>query len=67
MPGARATHHDQLTTDRAAARRRIVEFHRGRDRYMRKHHSAPVRAAVRLLWVWAYLVRAAAALPVLSR
>jgi GT2 family glycosyltransferase len=61
VPAARAIHHDQLTTDAAAARRRIVEFHRGRDRYMRKHHSHPARIAARLLWAWAYLVRGAAA------
>ena len=35
-PGARAIHHDQLSTDAAAMRRRIVEFHRGRDRYLRR-------------------------------
>ena len=37
VPGARAVHHDQLGTDTAAMRRRIVEFHRNRDRYFRKH------------------------------
>ena len=36
-------HHDQLTTDLRSARRRIVEFHRNRDLYMRKHHTAPER------------------------
>ncbi len=39
VPGAEAVHHDQLTTDLRSARRRIVEFHRNRDRYMRKHHT----------------------------
>lgn len=58
VPGARAIHHDQLTTDLGRARRRIVEFHRGRDRYLRKHVSAPERLAVRLLGVWFYLVLA---------
>lgn len=62
VPAARAVHHDQLSTDSASARRRIVEFHRGRDRYLRKHHSAATRAAVRALGVWFYLVRATAAL-----
>ena len=62
VPAARAVHHDQLKGDRASARRRLVEFHRGRARYLRKHHSAPVQAAVRALSVWFYLVRAAAAL-----
>ena len=37
VPTARALHHDQLSTDRAAMRRRIVEFHRGRDLYFAKH------------------------------
>ncbi|MEJ7715151.1 MAG: hypothetical protein WKF40_05355 [Thermoleophilaceae bacterium] len=41
VPGARAVHHDQLSTDTRAARRRIVEFHRNRDRYMAKHHGPP--------------------------
>ena len=39
VPAARAVHHEQLATDAAAAARRIVEFHRDRDRYMRKHHG----------------------------
>ena len=58
VPSARALHHDQLTTDFGRARRRIVEFHRGRDRYLRKHASAPERIAVRLLSAWFYLVLA---------
>jgi GT2 family glycosyltransferase len=62
VPAARALHHEQLATDRAAAERRIVEFHRGRERYMRKHHSRAAALAVRALTAWAYLVRAAAAL-----
>jgi N-acetylglucosaminyl-diphospho-decaprenol L-rhamnosyltransferase len=62
VPAARAIHHDQLVTDSAGGRRRLVEFHRGRDRYLRKHHSAPTRVAVRALGAWSYLVRAAAAL-----
>jgi N-acetylglucosaminyl-diphospho-decaprenol L-rhamnosyltransferase len=62
VPAALAIHHDQLSSDPAGMRRRIVEFHRGRDRYMRKHHSAPGRLAARLLWTWAYGVRALAAL-----
>jgi GT2 family glycosyltransferase len=62
VPRARAIHHDQLSTDPASMHRRIVEFHRGRDLYMRKHHSAPARVASRLLWTWAYAVRALAAL-----
>ena len=62
VPAARAIHHDQLHTDSAGGRRRLVEFHRGRDRYLKKHHSPLTRAAVRALGAWAYLVRAAAAL-----
>ena len=37
VPGAQAVHHDQLGTDSAAMRRRIVEFHRNRELYFRKH------------------------------
>ena len=62
VPGAEAIHHEQLATDRAAEARRIVEFHRGRDLYMRKHHSAAVAALTRVLNSWTYLPRALAAL-----
>jgi GT2 family glycosyltransferase len=62
VPQARAVHHEQLSTDAASAARRITEFHRGRDRYMRKHHSAAAALAVRLLTAWAYGLRALAAL-----
>ncbi|MBV9213421.1 MAG: glycosyltransferase family 2 protein, partial [Actinobacteria bacterium] len=62
VPEARAVHREQLATDRAAAERRIVEFHRNRDRYMRKHHSRAAAFAVRALTAWAYLARAGAAL-----
>ena len=62
VPAARAVHHEQLASDREAGERRIVEFHRGRDRYMRKHHSSAAAAAVRVLTAWSYLARAAAAL-----
>jgi GT2 family glycosyltransferase len=58
VPQARALHHEQLSTDSAAAARRITEFHRGRDRYMRKHHSAVSALVVRVLTAWAYAVRA---------
>jgi N-acetylglucosaminyl-diphospho-decaprenol L-rhamnosyltransferase len=60
VPAARAIHREQLSTDRAAAERRIVEFHRNRDRYMRKHHGPAAALAVRVLTAWAYLVRAVA-------
>jgi GT2 family glycosyltransferase len=62
VPAARAVHHDQLSTDPNAMRRRIVEFHRGRDRYLRKHRSAATRYAWRPLWAWFYAVRALVAL-----
>lgn len=61
VPAARAIHHDQLSTDLAAGLPRIVEFHRNRDRFMRKHHSPAAALAVRLLTAWAYGVRAAVA------
>lgn len=58
VPAARAVHHDQLSSDLAAGLPRIVEFHRNRDLYMRKHHSPAAARAVRLLTAWAYGVRA---------
>ena len=62
VPDARAVHHDQLGTDAAAMRRRIVEFHRNRDLYFRKHGMPVTRMLWRLCWTWAYGVRAMAAL-----
>jgi N-acetylglucosaminyl-diphospho-decaprenol L-rhamnosyltransferase len=62
VPAARAVHHDQLATDLAAGLPRIVEFHRNRDLYMRKHGSAAAAIAVRLLTAWSYAARAVAAL-----
>ncbi len=61
VPGAVAIHHEQLATDRASADRRLVEFHRGRDRYMRKHHGAAAALIARALSAWSYAVRALAA------
>ncbi len=61
VPSARAIHHDQLNTDLAAARRRIVEFHRNRDLYLRKHHGPLTRAVVRALGAWFYAACAVAA------
>jgi GT2 family glycosyltransferase len=61
VPTAHAIHHEQLATDRSGARR-VVQFHRGRDLYMQKHHSAPVVALSRLLWSWSYVPRAIAAI-----
>ena len=57
-PAAVAKHHNQLSTDRAAEGRRLAEFHRNRDLYMRKHHSTGERLLTRALWVLAYLERA---------
>ena len=62
VPAAEAVHHEQLASDFEGERRRIVEFHRGRDRYMRKHHGAAAAALVRVLTAWSYLPRALAAL-----
>jgi N-acetylglucosaminyl-diphospho-decaprenol L-rhamnosyltransferase len=61
VPAAVAVHHEQLATD-AVPERRIVEMSRGRDRYMRKHHSRAAARAVRWLTAWSYAVRALAAL-----
>jgi N-acetylglucosaminyl-diphospho-decaprenol L-rhamnosyltransferase len=60
-PHARAVHHDQLSTDAAAMRRRIVEFHRNRDLYFRKHGMNGTRLLWTVCWTWAYLARALAA------
>ena len=62
VPAARAIHHEQLSSDRAAGSRRVVEFHRNRDLYMRKHHGAAAAALVRALTALSYLPRALAAL-----
>ncbi|HEX3691825.1 MAG TPA: glycosyltransferase [Solirubrobacteraceae bacterium] len=62
VPGARAVHHEQLSSDLAAGRERIVEMARNRDLYMRKHHSRTAALAVRLLTAWTYGLRALAAL-----
>jgi GT2 family glycosyltransferase len=62
VPGAEVVHHEQLATDRQARERRIVEFHRGRDRYLRKHHGATSARIAGLLAAWSYALRALAAL-----
>jgi GT2 family glycosyltransferase len=61
VPAAEAVHHDQLSTDLAKGLPRIVEFHRNRDLYMRKHHGAVAALAVRVLTAWSYALRALAA------
>jgi N-acetylglucosaminyl-diphospho-decaprenol L-rhamnosyltransferase len=58
VPAAKAVHHDQLSTDLGAGLPRIVEFHRNRDLYMRKHHGRAAALAVRLLTAWSYAIRA---------
>jgi len=62
VPSAEAIHHDQLSTDLSAGLPRIVEFHRNRDLYMRKHHGRAAALAVRLLTAWSYALRALAAI-----
>jgi GT2 family glycosyltransferase len=61
VPAAQAVHHDQLSTDLAKGLPRIVEFHRNRDLYMRKHHGVVAAIAVRLLTAWTYALRGLAA------
>ena len=61
VPDARAVHHEQLSTG-ALPQRRIVELARGRDLYMRKHHSRAAAVAARLLIAWSYALRAVGAL-----
>lgn len=61
VPAARAIHHDQLSTDLSAGLPRIVEFHRNRDLFMRKHHSPTSARIVAVLTAWTYAVRALAA------
>jgi GT2 family glycosyltransferase len=62
VPSAEAVHHDQLSTDLAAGLPRIVEFHRNRDLYMRKHHCQATALTVRGLTAWSYALRALAAM-----
>jgi N-acetylglucosaminyl-diphospho-decaprenol L-rhamnosyltransferase len=62
VPGAEVVHHEQLASDLASQRRRVVEFHRGRDRYLRKHHGRLAAFAARPLLAWPYLLRALGAL-----
>ena len=62
VPSARAIHHDQMAQDAAGAERRIVEYHRGRDRYLRKHLGRDQAVLLRPLLASPYLFRALAAL-----
>jgi GT2 family glycosyltransferase len=61
VPEAIAIHHEQLSTD-TIPERRIVELARGRDLYMRKHHSHTAALVMRWLTAWSYELRALAAL-----
>jgi N-acetylglucosaminyl-diphospho-decaprenol L-rhamnosyltransferase len=61
VPSAEAVHHDQLSTDLGTGLPRIVEFHRNRELYMRKHHGRAAALTVRVLTAWSYAVRALAA------
>jgi GT2 family glycosyltransferase len=62
VPSARAVHDDQMAQDVSGAERRIVEYHRNRDRYLRKHLGRVEAVLMRPLLAWPYLLRAAAAL-----
>jgi GT2 family glycosyltransferase len=59
VPGARIYHREGLVHG-GSAKRRIVELHRGRDRYMTKHHGRAQAAIVRVLVCVTYLERALA-------
>jgi len=61
VPEARAIHHDQMASDEAGNERRIVEYHRNRDLYLRKHRGPVLAALLRPLLAFPYLLRAAAA------
>lgn len=61
VPGAVAVHHEQLSTG-GVPERRIVEFARNRDLYMRLHHGPRAARAVRWLTALPYALRAIAAL-----
>ncbi len=67
LPAARAVHEHQLGTDRSVGDRRIVEFHRSRDLYLRKHKGRVAAFLLRPLLAWPYLVRAIGALALPGR
>jgi N-acetylglucosaminyl-diphospho-decaprenol L-rhamnosyltransferase len=62
VPSARAIHHDQMAQDASGAERRIVEYHRNRDRYVRKHLGRVEAFLMRPVFAWPYLLRSIAAL-----
>jgi GT2 family glycosyltransferase len=57
VPAAEAVHHDQMASDEAGAERRVVEYHRNRDRYLRKHKGALAAFLLRPLLAFPYLLR----------
>jgi N-acetylglucosaminyl-diphospho-decaprenol L-rhamnosyltransferase len=59
VPGARAVHHDQLASDSTGADRRLVEFSRNRDLYLRKHLGRASALLLRPVLAFPNLVRAA--------
>jgi N-acetylglucosaminyl-diphospho-decaprenol L-rhamnosyltransferase len=61
VPAARAVHHDQMARDAGGAERRIVEYHRNQDRYLRKHLGRTEAFLMRPLLAWPHLLRAVAA------
>ena len=63
VPSAVAVHHEQLSTG-GVPERRIVEFARNRDLYMRIHHGPAAARALRWLTAVPYTLRALAALVV---
>src|SRR3954451_1871947 len=62
VPSARAVHHNQMAQDAAGSERRIVEYHRNRDRYLRKHLGRLQVFLLRPLLAWPYLLRALGAI-----
>jgi GT2 family glycosyltransferase len=60
VPSATIMHREQLSGD-TGSKRRIVEFARNRDTYVRKHHGRLAALAVRALTAWSYAARALAA------
>ena len=62
VPSARAIHDDQMAQDATGAERRIVEYHRNRDLYLRKHLGRTRAFLLRPVLAWPYLLRALAAL-----
>jgi N-acetylglucosaminyl-diphospho-decaprenol L-rhamnosyltransferase len=62
VPAARAVHHDQMAQDASGAERRIVEYHRNRNRYARKHLGRIEAFLMRPVIAWPYLLRTVAAL-----